>query len=951
MKDYYQKETKKVRAERKRGLKKKQKKIFFKRCLKIVLWSVLFLFLLCITVGMGVLAAYKDDITSILEDANKKISSINEGTFKSRTETVVYDAKDRVIARLAINDYYYVESKDIQPMIPKAFIAIEDNRFFEHKGVDVKATMRAAYHLLKNKGEITQGGSTITQQLVKNVFLSHERTYKRKFEEIIIAKKLEEKYSKELIMEFYLNNIYFGNGAYGIETASRTYFNKPSQKLTLSEIAFLAGLPNNPSLYNPLKHMDNAIARRNLILSKMKELHFITEEQYIQAKKQKIVLNMPKRETKPESYAVSFALSSATKLLMEREGFEFKYWFDTEEERKAYWNEFNEKFAEINKKIRNGGYAIYTTINTEKQQALQKSIDRGLSGFTRKNPKTGLYKTQGAAVTIDNKTGDVVAIVGGRTQEGVDNSFNRAFLSYRQPGSIIKPLVAYTPAFEKGMLASTIVVDRPLKNGPKNAGNTYRGPITIREAVERSINTVAFQLVVKNKPEIALSYLREMNFTNLVPQDNNAGIAIGGFTYGTNPLEMAAAYSTLARNGEYIKPTGIRKIIDVTNTVLYENDHAKKRIYDSGSAYLMTDVLKGVLTKPYATGYGLALKDMPAAGKTGTTNSNKDAWFAGYTPYYTTVVWVGNDIPARIPSLYGGTYPGRIWKDYMSAIHKGLPTKDFPMPNRISYMYVNPKTGEVDRNNDHGWWRRELVPEIYYEIQEREKVAAKLKRLEEKRKAEERRRQEELERIERRKAELDRHGITEEEEQQREEIAGSILTELEYASITSMDDIAYVEKLLREAKIAIENVVDQEARDILYHRYHVQVKRLERERYRVEHSDSDEVPAKEHVQDVPKESQPPKYNPTPPKYHPEPNSSKPTAPPAAPTKPREPVDSAPSKPSVPETPAKTEPVETEPKTPVPSEPSEQPSEQPPEQVPPTEEQTPSPSGETANGGK
>jgi penicillin-binding protein 4 len=770
-------------------------------------------------------------VEALIEDANHKIASINDGTFKSRTETVIYDRKGRVMAELAINDYYYIDSKNIQDNIKKAFIAIEDARFYQHKGVDYKALARAGWMLIKNKGEITQGGSTITQQLVKNVFLTHERTYSRKFEEILIARKLEQMYTKEQILEFYLNNIYFGNGAYGIETASRTYFNKPSKNLTLSEIAFLAGIPNNPSLYNPITHMDNALKRRDLILSKMKQLHFITQEEYEQAKGQKIVLHMPKEKEYHESYAVSFALSSATKLLMEREGFEFKRWFDSEEERKKYWEEYNELFKKINRRIRNGGYTIYTTIDLDKQSMLQESVNKGLSMFQSKDKKTGLYKTQGAAVTIENQTGDVIAIVGGRTQKDVDNPFNRAYLAYRQPGSAIKPIVAYTPAFEKGMLASTTMTDKPIKNGPKNADRSYHGKVTLRYAVEKSFNTIPFRIVLKYGASNILPYLIKMEFSNLAPQDNNPIIAVGGFTYGVTPLEMAGAYSTLARNGEYIRPTGIQKIVDITNTVLYENKHKRKRVYDSGSAYLMTDVLKGVVTKRYATGYGLALKNMPTAGKTGTTNSSKDGWFAGYTPYYTTVVWVGNDIPAPIYKMRGGSYPGRIWKDFMEKIHKGLPRKEFEKPDRISYMYVNPITGEVDKKNNHGWWRKELVPEIYYELQEKRKEEERRRKLEEERR-----------RLERIKELLAEHGITLEEEQEREMVADTALDILEDTHITSVEDYAYVYQLMNEAKTAIEDVVLPEPKQKFYSRYYREVNRLEEERYQLEHPKPVEEP-------------------------------------------------------------------------------------------------------------
>ena len=254
----------------------------------------------------------------------------------------------------------------------------------------------------------------------------------------------------------------------------------------------------------------------------MKELGYINEKEHVTATEQEINLNMPERKAEAETYAVSFAISSATKLLMEQEGFEFRYWFDTNEEREEYITAYNDKFMEINKKIRNGGYQIHTTIDMKKQSLLQQNLNEHLSEYKKKDTETGLYLTQGASVTIDNETGDVVAIVGGRTQEDVDNTFNRAFLSYRQPGSTIKPLVAYTPAFERGMIGYTVMEDKKIEDGPENAWRSYRGKVKLREAVERSINTIPYQIVTQYKPKTVLDYLIKMKFSNLVPADDHA---------------------------------------------------------------------------------------------------------------------------------------------------------------------------------------------------------------------------------------------------------------------------------------------------------------------------------------------------------------------------------------------------------------------------------------------
>lgn len=777
-------------------------------------------------IGVGGASAmvikYKPMAMEIWNGADEKVASINEGTFKNKTETVIYDNKGKVIKEIAVHDYYYIENKDIKPEIKEAVMAVEDVRFLEHSGYDVKGITRAFVDIIRNKGEINQGGSTITQQLVKVQFLSMEKVYTRKIQEILIARQLEEKYSKEQILEFYLNNINYGNGAYGIETASKTYFSKPSKDLTISETAFLTSIPNNPTVYNPVKNMDNTLNRRDLILSEMKEAGFITEAEYKEAIAQKIVLKMPEKEYVPETYEVSYALSSATKLLMENEGFQFKYWFDSKEERNKYWEEYNEKFLELNKKIRNGGYQIHTTIDMEKQAKLQENVNKNLSGFNAKDSKSGLYKMQGAGAVIDNQTGDLVAIVGGRTQKDVANTFNRAFLAYRQPGSAIKPIVAYTPAFEKGKLASSIMTDKKLKGGPSNWDNRFHGSMTLRKAVEDSWNTIPFQILNQYGSKEMVSYLSELEFSNLVPEDANPIVAIGGFTYGATPLEMTGAFATLANNGEYIKPTGISKIVDVTKTVLYENKHKKKRVFDSGSAYLMTDVLKGVMTKGTGKGYGI--KNMVSAGKTGTTNGNKDTWMAGYTPYYTTVIWTGYDSPQPLSNTL---LAKEIWKDFMNDIHKGLKPKDFKQPDRISYMFVNPNTGEVDKQDGHGWWRQELVPEIYWELQEKRKAEARAK-------AERDRKEAEKQRLEAIEKALEEAGITQEQETELEYQADSTLNMLEDAHIYSEYDYEYVYGLMNEAKIAIEKVIFEEPKKKLYSRYYKQVKRIEAERYEVE---------------------------------------------------------------------------------------------------------------------
>lgn len=659
-----------TKTKKKKEKKKKPKRPVLKGFL-IILGTIIVLSLLFLILNFK-------NIKNFYDTSVEKINDISYQTFLSKMPTVIYDKNGKVIREFGQSDYKYINFKDIKPEISHAFVAIEDERFFEHNGVDLKALSRAALNLVKHKGQITQGGSTITQQLVKNTVLTHEQSFKRKFEEIIIASKLEDLYSKEQILEFYLNNIYFGNGNYGIETASENYFSKPSKDLTLSECAFLAAIPNNPTYYDPINNINNTLERRNLILDKMLEQNYITKEQYEEAIKEKIKLNLkPKEEYQPEGYMTTYAMDCTIRELMAKNGFQFKTQFKTNEERQAYFDNFDTLYQETNAHVRKGGYKIYTSLDPEKQKILQQALDDNLAMYSETNMEDGLYTIQGAAVSIDNATGDVVAIVGGRTQEDVYNTFNRGYLAVRQPGSAIKPLVAYTPAFERGYTGYSMVNDKAINKGPSNWDKTYRGNVSIEYATEISINTIPFNLVNEIGTETALDYLRKMNFKYIMPSDNTPIVAVGGFTKGVTPVELAGAYSTLAREGSYIKTTCIEKIQNYDNETLYENKHNKVPVYNNLAADEMTSVLKGVLTKPYATGYGLALDKMPSAGKTGTTDADKDSWFCGYTPYYTTVVYIGADTPQTIPSSPRGSVPGLIWKNYMTKIHENLPPKDF----------------------------------------------------------------------------------------------------------------------------------------------------------------------------------------------------------------------------------------------------------------------------------
>ena len=646
--------------------KKKKNKKFRKFRIFFRVQFVLFLLFL----GAGaydLYSSYGPEVKALKAEAGRLVRESTPETFRGSQTSLVYAADGSVISSLkGTKESYYLTYEEIPSDAVAAIVSIEDKKFYRHDGVDYRALLRAVMAMLEN-GRITQGGSTITMQLARNIFITQEKTWQRKVEEIFIAWDLEEKYTKDEIIVFYLNNIYFGHGYYGIQSASRGYFNRNVDELTLSEIAFLCAIPNNPTLYDPYTNMENTLGRRDRILSNMQEDGKISEVAYANAIVEDIVLEHGETVEKND-YVETYAYYCAVRALMELEGFEFRYTFATEAERDAYDARYDEMYAECQRKLYTGGYQIYTSLDLELQENLQESIDDALVKFTDVNEE-GVYELQASAVCINNDTGYVQAIVGGRQQDFAGYTLNRAYQSFRQPGSAIKPLIVYAPLFEQGVTPETAVVDEPVEDGPRNSNGVYIGETNVRTAVEKSINTVAWRLFGQLSPEKGLSYLRAMNFARLDAQDYRLTSALGGFTNGVSALEMASGYAALANDGKYRTPTCIVKILDAAGGEVYVSAQEEQQIYKQNAARMMTDVLTGVFTN--GTAKGLGLSDMPCAGKTGTTNDQKDGWFVGYTRYYTTSVWVGYDMPRKLEGLMGYTYPGEIWQDFMERAHEG----------------------------------------------------------------------------------------------------------------------------------------------------------------------------------------------------------------------------------------------------------------------------------------
>ncbi len=583
----------------------------------------------------------------------------------------VFDSQGKLITTLhSDQNRLPIDINKVPKNLQNAFIAAEDNRFYDHIGIDPIGILRAVVTNLTNRG-IAQGGSTITQQLAKNAFLSQDQTLKRKIQEAILALELERKYSKKEILEMYMNQIYFGRGAYGIQTAAHTYFGKDVGDLTLAECAMIAGLPKSPNYYS--SSVNEATARKNVVVGQMEKYGYITPSQAEEAKKSS--LDIKQKSTSNTTDETAYFIDYVTQEIAQKYGDDALY---------------------------KDGLKIYTTLDTDKQHAAVQAM--------RHLPEThtddqGLTQPQGAIISIDPKTGHILAMVGGRGQD----SFNRASMAVRQPGSAFKPFV-YMTAMEHDMTPDTIMEDKKVEYGgwsPHNADNSYQGRMPLWKALALSVNTVAVQLADKVGPSNVIANAKKLGITTLVedgsPNDDNlASAALGGLTKGVTPLEMAAAYGAFANKGVYIKPTAIVKILDRNGNVLEDNssDVQKTQVMSEKTAYEMTSMLEGVITRGTGTAASIG---RPAAGKTGTTDDNHDAWFIGYTPDIVTAVWVGDDTGSQsLGEIYGGTVPAQIWHDYMASAVSGTSADDFDVPAGMGKAYYEEPKEEVksDKKND-----------------------------------------------------------------------------------------------------------------------------------------------------------------------------------------------------------------------------------------------------------
>jgi penicillin-binding protein 2A len=663
---------------------------------------------------VGIALAVTAALFLIVVNAAISMSDISALKDAAPHPTIIYDRKGRVASEISASKKEAVDIKRVPTHLVQAVVAMEDQRFYHHSGIDYVGTLRALIHNL-SAGETVQGGSTITQQLAKNVFLTHDRTYKRKFKEMLLAKKIEREYSKNEIMEMYLNNIYFGEGAWGIKRAAEIYFGKDVNRLTLGESALLAGMIKAPSVLNPFKDFQKTMKRRDLVLDRMVELGFITEKEKKAAVGQEIVLQGKR---------------------LDNDARRFPHYVDyiLEEAVSRYGLTANE--------VLNGGLQIHTELDPKMQQAVE-SVYKNDDLF----PAGGKDQiVQSGAVLIDPSTGGIRALVGGRGKHTF-RGFNRASQLKRQPGSTMKPLAVYTPALESGYDLDSRLLDKPTNFGdyrPKNHDGRYRGEVTMYEAVVDSLNVPAVWLLDQIGVDRGMETVRRFGIP-LDEKERQLGLALGGLNGGTSPLQLAQAYSAFANRGVMVEAHAIRRIEKPDGELVAQWYKKSVRVTSEEVAQKITYMLKGVVDE--GTGTAARIPGRPTAGKTGTTqlpgggDGAKDNWFVGYTPQLVGAVWLGYDKTDgnHYLTTTSGQTAARIFREMMAASLKGEPVQTFDL-SMVPWKTPPKVKRETERREEKREemgkkWQKELEKrrkELEKEIKKRQKEWEK--RLEEWRK-------------------------------------------------------------------------------------------------------------------------------------------------------------------------------------------------------------------------
>src|SRR5207249_412031 len=580
-------------------------------------------------------------------------------TFQPLQGTKVYDDNDELLTELHVERRIFVPLGHIPQTLRDAVIATEDRRFYSHFGVDPIGVARAIYQNYR-RGRIVEGGSTITQQLTKVLFLTPDKSLERKMKEAALALELERRYPKDRILEMYLNQVYFGNGAYGVEAASRTYFGKSVTELNVKEAALLAGLPRAPSTYSPFEHGEAAKRRREVVLRRMVEYGALKDADAKKLARADLGLIPPERRRTTGQYFLEYV----------QQTLEAKYGADM---------------------VFKGGLNVYTTLSPTMQLAAEQSLKDGLKALEgrSKTARPGEHP-EGAIVTIEPQTGYVRAMVGG--YDFFRSEFNRAVKARRQPGSAFKPFV-YIAALESGMTAASIVEDSPVeypvgRNGkawkPDNYDRKFRGPITYQQALEESINVAAVKVQEQIGIRRTLDVARRLGVMS--PLGDNLSIALG--TSDLTLLELTSAYGALANQGVWMPPVTVRYITDAQGKLLEEHVPEGREAVAPETAYVIAHMLRGVVER--GTGQAAKVLGRPIAAKTGTTNDYSNAWFIGFTPRLATGVWVGYDRPRSLGrDETGSRVAVPIWVSYMGKILVDSPKEDFPVPDRVATLLVD----------------------------------------------------------------------------------------------------------------------------------------------------------------------------------------------------------------------------------------------------------------------
>lgn len=663
------------KRKKKKRLTEEQKQ--FRRKVRLVIFAIILVFAVVLS-GMfvGMYAA-----------VSREIKEMNiEGLALNSNSTVYYideNGKEVEYSQLhSDNNCIWVESSQIAPCFKDAVVSIEDERFYKHNGVDIKRTLGATVKYVASKlgvGESSYGGSTITQQVIKNITSEDDFKATRKIKEIMRAIALENQLSKDEILTLYCNVCYFANGCNGVEAAAKTYFNKSAIDLNIEEAASIAGITQFPSKYDPIANPDSNVEKRNTVLGKMYELGKISKDEYDKAVSSALTLNkgyIRDRNT-VTSYFEDQLVNDIISDLMER---------------KNYTREFAES------QVFNGGFKIYATIDP-KIQTIMNGVFENASNFG------GNGKSEAAMVVLDPYTGEIKGIIGGLGQKTDTRGFNRATQAIRQPGSAIKPLGVYAPAIDLGKVTeSDIVKDEEITVGndkwkPKNSYSGFKGNMTVKEAVARSANIPAVKVLQEVGLSNSYGYLQnKFHISTLKDGDKNfSALALGGFTQGVTVKDMAAAYGVFANSGKYITPYTYSRVLDAGGNVILENYKNETQAISESAAYITADLLSGPVNLPMGTaGRAKLSSGMPAYGKTGTTDDDFDKWFVGFTPYYVGAVWFGFDTPSSLSAAGIRSNPCvTAWNLVFEKISANQAYKSLDKPSSVEEVKVCLVSGKL----------------------------------------------------------------------------------------------------------------------------------------------------------------------------------------------------------------------------------------------------------------